>query len=185
MPPKLFLLLVLLPLSCTRQELSGITELSASGPSKESWAVQIVISQAESDVDESSTRLMISADHMQWVGERDSTIQYLQGIQRKVEVAIYDTSGVFSAMIEADHVAYHQNQEYFIAEGGVSIRTNDNRTLVTEWIKWQERKQLLQTNEFVHITTPEEVVSGMGLEATEDLKSYQIGQFRAELILDQ
>ncbi len=164
--------------------MESIPESSPSGPSKESWNVEIVLSQADSEFDESLTRLRIFADHVQWFSEGDSTIQRLRGLQKKVEVIIYDSSGTFSALLEADRVSYYEEEEFFIAEGGVVIETNDARTLVTEQIEWRERDQLLQTDRYVHITTPEEVVMGMGLEATEDLRSYQIGQFRAQVTVD-
>ena len=181
--PVLFL--ALLPSSCTRQDLSETSGPLPSGPSKESWNVQITLSQADSEDEESRTRLIISADHVQWVGEQDSTVQHLRGLQRKVEIEIYDSLGVLSAFLEADRVSYYESEEYFIAEGGVRIKTSDERTLTTERIEWLERDQLLRTESFVHIRTPEETVSGVGLEATEDLSSYQIGPFTAEIIRDQ
>ena len=184
-PAWFLLLLTVLSFSCTRQERSGVAESVLSGPSKESWNVRIVLSQANSDEDESLTRLIISADHVQWMGERDSTIQHLQGLERKVQIEIYDSSGVFSAFPDADQISYYESEDYFIAEGGVMIETKDDRTLVTERIEWWEADQLLKTESSVHIRTPDEVVSGMGLEATEDLRSYQIGPFTAEIVRDQ
>jgi len=182
---RLFLFLILFASSCTPQDLSGISGLPSSGPSKESWNVQITLSQADIDSDTSFTRLIISADHVRWIGEQDSTIQHLQGLERKVEIEIYDSSGVFSAFLEADRVSYYEDEEYFVAEGDVVIETNDDRTLITERIEWWESDQLLRTKSFVHIRTPEETISGTGLEATENLRSYQIGPFTAEIIRDQ
>ena len=176
---------LLLPLSCTRQEPSGISKEIAPGPTKESWGVQIVLSQAGSDVDESRNRLSISADYMQWVGEGDSTFQYLKGGHEKVEVIMYDSLGLQSALLQADQVSYYEDRGYYIAEGGVTIETHENRRLKTERIKWWEHDKLLRTENYVHITTPDESVSGMGLEASEDLNTYQIGRFSAEIKLDQ
>ncbi len=180
----LWFLVLFLSSSCTHRDLDSLAVSAPSGPSKESWDVEIVLSQADSEFDESLTRLRISADHVQWFGEGDSTLQRLQSLQKKVEVTIYDSSGAFSALLEADRVSYFKEREYFIAKGDVLIETKDNRTLVTERIEWLEQDQLLRTDRFVHITTPEEVVTGMGLEAKEDLRSYQIGQFRAQIMVD-
>ena len=89
-----------------------------------------------------------------------------------------------SAFLEADRVSHYKNEEYFVAEGRVRIATNDNRILETERVEWWEREQLLRTESFVRIRTPEEVVSGTGLQAREDLSSYQIGPFAAEIARD-
>ena len=179
------LLLFFLSSSCTRQDFSGTHGSSpASGPSRESWNVQIVLSQADSEDNESRTRLILSADHVQWSGEQDSTIQHLRGVQRKVEIEMYDSLGVMSAFLEADRVSHYKNEEYFVAEGRVRIATSDNRILTTERVEWWEREQLLRTESFVRIRTPEEVVSGTGLQAREDLSSYQIGPFAAEIARD-
>ncbi len=179
------LLMALLVSSCSRRDLSGEFSLSSSEFTRESSKVQILISQANSELDESLPRLRISADHVYWIGESDSTIQYLEGLENKVEIVIHDSTGSISAFIEADRVTYYKNKDYFVAEGEVLIETDDERSLTTERIEWWEREQLLRTNEFVYITTPEEVVSGVGLEATEDLATYQIGRFRAEFLIDQ
>ncbi len=171
--------------SCTRRDFSQTSESPQSVSTKESWGVQILLSQGSTDVDGSLPRLNIFSDHVQWVGEGDSLIQHLNGVNRKVEIEIFDSTGVVSAFLKADQVSYHESEEYFTAEGGVKIETRDDRTLMTEWIEWWERDQLLQTDSFVTIRTPEEVLSGKGLEATEDLSSYQIGKFQAKITSDQ
>jgi len=180
----LVIFLAVILTSCTRQDLSGVSGSSSLNSSKESWNVYIITSQADSDVDESFVRLSISANHVQWVGQGDSTIQYLHGVDRKVEVQIFDSTGVQSAFLEADHVSYYEIEEYFTAEGGVKVETMDERMLTTEWLEWWESDQRLRTEIFVTIQTPEEVVTGVGLEATEDLSSYQIGRFQAKIIPD-
>ena len=170
--------------SCSPKDFSGTSEFPSDSPSKESWNVHILMSQAGSEIDESAPRLSISADHVQWVGQGDSTIQYLYGMDRKVEIEIFDSTGVKSAFLEADRVTYDENEEYFTAEGGVVIETVDERILTTEWLEWWESDQRLRTETFVTIRTPEEVVSGVGLEATEDLSTYQVGKFQAKMVPD-
>ncbi len=178
-------LLALVPVSCTYQDASKIPAQLPPGPSQESWNVRTVISQADSEADTSHTRLVITADYVEWVEDEDNLIQLLQGIDNKVEVEIHDSSGAISAVLEAYRVSYDESETRFVAEGEVVIQTSDDRTLVSEWIEWEEADRLLRTDRFVQITTSDEVVSGTGLEAAEDLSSYQIGRFRAEVVLDQ
>lgn len=177
-------MLAWVPVSCTYQDASKIPAQLPPGPSQESWNVTTVISQADSGTDTSRTRLIISADYVEWVEEEDNFFQLLQGIDNKVEVEIYDSSGTLSAMVEAQRVSYYESETRFVAEGEVVVQTSDDRTLVSEWIEWKEDDRLLRTDRYVQITTPDEVVSGTGLEASEDLSSYQIGEFRAEVVLD-
>ena len=178
------ILLAWVPVSCTYQDASKIPAQLPPGPSQESWNVTTVISQADSGTDTSRTRLIIAADYVEWVEEEDNFFQLLQGIDNKVEVEIYDSSGTLSAMLEAYRVSYYESETRFVAEGEVVVQTSDGRMLVSEWIEWKEDDRLLRTDRFVQITTPDEVVSGTGLEASEDLSSYQIGEFRAEVVLD-
>ncbi|MCY4233008.1 MAG: hypothetical protein OXE59_04605 [Bacteroidetes bacterium] len=156
-----------------------------SGLNKESWDVKIQLSQGRSDTSGSFPRLNILADHVQWIGEGDSIIQHLNGIENKVEIEIFDSIGVMSAFLIADQVSYYENEDYFSANGAVKIESKDDRILLTEWIEWWESDQILRTDSFVDIRTPEEVLSGVGLEATEDLSSYQIGKFEAKMISEQ
>ncbi len=178
------ILLVWVPVSCTYQDSSKIPAQLPPGPSQESWNVTTVISQADSGTDTSRTRLIIDADYVEWVEEEDNFLQLLRGIENKVQVEIYDSSGALSAMVEAQRVSYYESETRFVAEGEVVVQTSDDRMLLSEWIEWKEVDRLLRTDRFVQITTPDEVVSGTGLEASEDLSSYEIGEFRAEVVLD-
>jgi hypothetical protein len=46
--------------------------------------------------------------------------------------------------------------------------------LTTEHLIWDERRQMLNSDEFVKITTKDEIIYGNGFEANQDFSQYRI-----------
>ena len=142
------------------------------------------VTQTAQDHDSSRIRMEFIAEYMAWVNDLDSSYQRLSGDKSKVHVNLYDTTGAATVSITADQVWYYGQQQRVVADGEVLVLTSDGRRLETEWLEWESGNQKIRTDRYVHITTPDETVEGTGLEAEEDLSSYQIGRFKAEVAVD-
>jgi len=97
---------------------------------------------------------------------------------------VFDAAGDSSATIIADSVVFFSQEGRFEAYGNVRVRTDDNRRLESEHLTWNQIDRTIRTRRFVHITTPTEDVRGNGLVADEDLETYQIGRFQAEVEIE-
>ena len=142
------------------------------------------VTQAGQEKDSSRLRMEIKAEYMAWIDDRDSSYQRLSADSAKVHVVLYDTSGSTSATILADQVWYYDQQQRIVADGEVIVLSSDGRRLETEWIEWQERDRAIRTDRYVFVTSADETVEGIGLEAAEDLSSYRISRFKAEVAVD-
>ena len=49
-------------------------------------------------------------------------------------------------------------------------------TLRTELLNWDESKQLIYTDQFVRITTPDEIITGTGFESNAEFTKYKISK---------
>jgi LPS export ABC transporter protein LptC len=68
--------------------------------------------------------------------------------------------------------------------GDVRVRTRNNRTLRSEYLKWQQGSNTISTPQFVVITTPTDSIAGTGFTGTTDLSTYTIKEPTGRVIVD-
>jgi hypothetical protein len=99
-------------------------------------------------------------------------------------VAYVFEEGDSSAVITAERMLYFAEEGRFEAFGDVEVNTVDDKQLQSEHLTWDQDGRTIRTRRFVRIITPTEDVQGNGLVADEDLDSYQIGRFTANVDID-
>jgi len=177
--------LLFITAACERQaETPTLTDIKVEdGPKQEAWGVHLYISHVPMGSEESSLRMEMIADYMAHHEDADSSYQELsgEGNGARVIVQIYDSQGDSSATVTADRVLYYDRENRFEARGNVIVTTREERRLETQILMWTEVERKIRTESFVRILTEEERMQGYGLEANEDLTSYQIGRFTARV----
>ena len=187
----LALTLLLLTAGCERRaETPTLAEVRAEGgPDQESWGVHFYVTQVPIGSEESRIRVEMLADYMAQYEREDSTYQLLRGhpdsLNRRVIAYLYDGQGDSSATLTADRVLYFDREKRFEAQGNVVVVTREDKRLESEKLIWLEDERKIRTQSFVNIVSPTEHVQGYGLVADEDLKTYQIGRFTAQVTLDE
>lgn len=132
-------------------------------------------------------RAIIQADQMRQYTTDDSTYSVWRTLHdsSRVRSFVFDEKGDSSATIIADSVLYFTQEGRFEAYGNVVVETNEGKRLESEHLRWNQIDRTIRTRRFVRITTPTEDVRGNGLVADEDLDTYQIGRFTAEVEVDE
>ena len=154
--------------------------LQTEGPS------QITRDAVYSVNEDGRPRARIQAARMEQYRSDDSTYSVWRTLSDTGRVRSYIfEEGDSSATITADSVVYYAAEGEFDAYGNVLVRTNENRRLESEHLTWHQFDRTIRTRRFVHITTPSEDVRGNGLVADEDLETYQIGEFTAEVEVEE
>jgi LPS export ABC transporter protein LptC len=127
-------------------------------------------------------RAIIRAEQMQQYQTEDSTYSVWRMLSDSARVHSYVfEDGDSSATITADSVVFFNEEGRYEAYGNVVVVTQEGRRLESEHLTWLQGDRTIRTRRFVHITTPTEDVRGNGLVADEDLETYQIGAFTAEV----
>ncbi len=103
----------------------------------------------------------------------------------KVRVYLFDEEGDSSATVTADSLVFQDQKGVLHAYRNVVVTTEDNKRLESEHLTWHQADRTIRTHRFVRIRTPSEVVQGDGLVADEDLETYQLGRFSAEVDVDE
>lgn len=174
-------LCLILVTACEQRDRSGEEgvppdSLLGRGPSQVTQDARFVMNEA------GRRRAIIRAEEMQQYQTDDSTysVWRTHGDSARVHSYVFE-EGDSSATITADSVVFFNQEGRFEAYGDVVVVTQENRRLESEHLTWLQADRKIRTPRFVHITTPSEDVRGNGLVAEEDLATYQIGEFTAEV----
>jgi LPS export ABC transporter protein LptC len=159
---------------------STADSLGPAGPSQVTWDARFSMEEG------GHRRATITAHRMEQYETEDSTYSVWRTLQdtNRVRSYVFDEAGDSSATIVADSVVFYNQEGRFEAYGDVVVTTQEGRRLNSEHLTWNQVDRTIRTRRFVHITTPTETVQGDGLVADEDLETYQIGAFTAEVEVD-
>ena len=69
------------------------------------------------------------------------------------------------------------------AKNTVKIKNENGDILETEHLVWNEKTEMVYTEEFVKITTKDEVIYGEGLESNQDFTKYTIKKISGTVTL--
>jgi len=92
-----------------------------------------------------------------------------------IYLEFFTKTGKITSTLKANKGYYYSKEDYYKAEGDVhmnSIASGDN--LTTETLFWVPIEERIHTDQFVTITTGDEVLTGEGLEANQDFSEYTI-----------
>lgn len=92
-----------------------------------------------------------------------------------IYLRFYSPMGLVTSTLVADKGYYFAEEDYYKAEGNVIMRnlfTGDE--LSTELLNWDPQDEKIYTDNFVTIKTQDEVLTGEGLDATQDFEEYTI-----------
>lgn len=92
-----------------------------------------------------------------------------------IYLRFYSPLGLVTSTLVADKGYYFSDEDYYKAEGNVIMRnlfTGDE--LSTELLNWDPNEEQIYTDNFVTIKTEDEVLTGEGLEASQDFEEYTI-----------
>lgn len=101
-----------------------------------------------------------------------------------MEVVFYDRFRKEQTKLTANYgIGYDNDNKMNVmeAKGNVIVINEKGDKLNTEHLIWNSLTKKIYTNEFVKITTKDEVIWGNGLEANEDFSEYEIKQVKGQI----
>jgi LPS export ABC transporter protein LptC len=101
-----------------------------------------------------------------------------------MDLRFYEDSLREDSRITSNYAIRYLNTGLIIAKENVEVINTNKEKLNTEYLVWDEEKQLIYTHEFVTITTEDEMILGTGMEADQEFTKYTIknikGTFQIE-----
>ncbi len=147
--------------SCGKQQVGDIK--TYDGPITESDDVTTFISD--------STRLKLIIKGKKHLTFTNGDSEYPQG----VFLEFYDKDGGMTSTLKANRAFYSKKDDEYKVEEDVEVYNIKNKErLNSEELFWNPKKEEINTDKFVSITTPTQVIKGVGLTAKQDFSNYVI-----------
>ncbi len=101
-----------------------------------------------------------------------------------IKVKFFDGRGEEDSRLRANHAIQYVNKRLWEATGNVVVLNKKGERLDTEKLFWNERDKKIYSDDFVKITTPEEIIMGEGFEADQNFTNYTISKVTGQILVD-
>lgn len=147
--------------SCDPAEVSQPVEYT--GPLSEAENVELYYSEID------RVKIKMTADVVYEFKNGDR--EFPKGIY----IEFYDEAGKLESTLRANHAYFFKAENQWRGQGKVEVKNlaNDEQ-LTTEELFWKPAEERIFTDKFVTIKEAGDVVAGTGLEAKQDLSSYEL-----------
>ena len=100
-----------------------------------------------------------------------------------MKILFYDDSMKVNSQLKADYGIRYEKEGRMEARRNVEVVNVKGEKLNTEHLTWDQNKEIIYTNEFVKITTNDEIMYGDGLESNQDFTKYKIKNIKGTINL--
>lgn len=91
-----------------------------------------------------------------------------------LELILYDSLGQVESTLTANYGVNYPKEKRVEVKYNVVVKNNQGETLETEHLIWLRDEAKIYTEEHIKITTPDEILTGTGLESNESFTNYRI-----------
>lgn len=131
--------------------------------------------------DSALLKVILTANHLErFLGENP----YLE-MTEGVHVRFYNNLGQVESELRSNYAVSYENSDIMEAKEDVVVINKDGETLNTEHLIWEEKTERIHTEEFVKITTEDEVIFGHGFESNQDFTKYRIKKIKGTINLKE
>jgi len=108
-------------------------------------------------------------------------VEYPEGMK----VVFYDSLMKEDGYFTADYAIHKEKENIIEGKKNVIVVNQKGEKLNTEHLIWDKEKEMIYTNEFVKITTEDEVITGEGMEADEQFSKYKIKKIKGTVTIKE
>ena len=156
------------------EEVKAITEDKLL-PVEAADSIQIIYS------DSAMLKVILEAGHLKrFLGENP----YLE-MTDGVHVRFFNSLGRVESELRSNYAISYENTDIMEAKEDVVVVNKEGETLNTEHLIWEEKTERIHTEEFVKITTEDEVIFGHGFESNQDFTKYRIKKIKGTINLKE
>jgi len=173
--------IILLLLASCQNDLETIREFSQQEPLPVEAGQNIRVVYSSN----AQVRMILTAPEMNRFTMPENFIQMPKGIS----VEFFDSLMNVTATLTANYAINFLDREVFEARNDVVVVNENNETLNTEQLFWDQTTGRIFTEKFVQITSQDEVLHGEGFESDERFTQWTIkrprGTFKVQTGLEQ
>jgi LPS export ABC transporter protein LptC len=101
-----------------------------------------------------------------------------------IHALFYDDALAVKSKLDADYGVRYEREQRMEARKNVVVVNQKGERLNTEHLIWDEKKEKLLSDDFVKITTKDEIIFGNGFEANQDFSKYKIFNIKGTISLN-
>jgi len=91
-----------------------------------------------------------------------------------MELVQFDANNTITLTITADYAKQFIADDKWEAKNNVVVTNAQGDTLKTEHLIWEEKKEIIHTEEFVRIISPDKIITGIGLKSDLSFQTWKI-----------
>ena len=100
-------------------------------------------------------------------------------------IEFFNQNRQVKSRLSAKYAIHYELEHRWEAINDVEVVNEKGEKLNTEKLFWDERKELLSSDQFVKISTPKEIIMGKGFEANQDFSRYKIFNVTGRITVKQ
>ncbi|MDA8963508.1 LPS export ABC transporter periplasmic protein LptC [bacterium] len=170
--------LSILLFSCSN-DLETIKEISIQNQS--SFPVETIKDCEIIYSDSSKVRVLLNAAVMNRYNDEKKYLELKDGLR----VQFFDEKGKKESELLSDYAIIDEENDIMQAEKNVVVRNVNGDVLETETLNWSQKKQEIFTDDFIKITTQNEVIFGQGLVSNQNFTKYTINKIKGTISIDR
>ncbi|MBI2966677.1 MAG: LPS export ABC transporter periplasmic protein LptC [Bacteroidetes bacterium] len=105
-------------------------------------------------------------------------------LPKGVHLIFYNDRLTVDSWLSANYAIRFEKKNLMEVRGNVIVINRKGEKLNTEHLLWDEAKKIIYTNEFVKITTADEIIMGYGMEANEDFTRFKVKNIKGTIRLE-
>lgn len=176
---RTLILLTLLPLffaSC-ENDLDKVNQITArnTDPVEQGKNIEILYS------DSAKIRVKVNAPELKRFVLPKPVVEMPSG----VKVEFYDDSLHVTSTLTSNYAIRKDSEQIMEAKNDVVVVNTKGEKLNTEHLIWDEKTRKIYSQEFVKITTADEIIMGNGFESNEDFTKYKIFDIKGIITINK
>ena len=124
--------------------------------------------------EKSDVKIKITAPLVEEYGEENKYMEMNEGIK----VLFYDSLLNVASTLTSNYAIHRVSKRIMEAKDDVVVVNDKGEVLNTEHLIWLEDSSKIYTEEFVKITTENEIIMGEGMEANQDFTKWKIHKIK-------
>lgn len=176
---KLFIPLLLISLfSCGGKEVDKVKVSASSGPLPVEKGEDISIQYTDSGF----LKATVKAPQL----ERYSNEERMQSIMKKgIFACFFNESGDTSSYLKSNYAIRDERERTLMVQKNVIVVNDQGDTIRTEELIWDEKTDIIRTDKFVSIHSPDKTIYGTGLETKTDFRKPKIFNIKGIVYVKQ
>ena len=130
--------------------------------------------------DSAILKARLTAPKMEHYLEKEPYVELTEGIN----LVFYSEDGEITSHLTANYAINYERQDRMEAKGDVVFINEVGEKLNTEHLIWNQKEERIYSEQFVKITTADEIIWGEGFESNQSFTNFKIKHIKGTILVE-